>query len=146
MEKMNSFLSCFKNPTTRIEQLITQASSCCCESKIGNTLPQYTVKSSIAAAKELPWEVTVTKDPCFMKPLVAEVINFKELLLLMLEFDKTLKESTESSARNATYCLKLLKMACWAALRTSPWTQDVNWTYIRRSEDVLEVHRVRNSE
>ena len=25
----------------------------------------------------------------------------------------------------------------------SPWTQDINWTYIRRSEDVLDLHRIK---
>ena len=38
--------------------------------------------------------------------------NFKELIMLMSEFDKTLKDRIELWARNATYYLKLLKMTC----------------------------------
>ena len=32
--------------------------------------------------------------------------DFKELIMLMSEFDKTLKDSNESCARNATYLFK----------------------------------------
>ena len=100
---MNSFLSCFKNPTTRINQSIKQRAAVVIWNR------QYI--ASILHAIECCGHQGITlrghrDDGALLDEAFSNRGNFKELIMLMLEFDKTLKLSIESFVRNATYLSK----------------------------------------
>ena len=104
MEKMNIFLSCFKNQTTRIDQSITQTSAA-----VVSRNRQY-IASILHAIEYCGRRGIALRGHREDGPLFDEVSsnrgNFKELIMLMPEFDKTLKDRVESCARNATYLSK----------------------------------------
>ena len=104
MEKMNSFLSCFKNPTTSIDQSITETSAA-----IVSRNRQY-IASILHAIEYCGRQGITLRGHRDDGPLLHEASsnrgNFKELIMLMSKFDKTLKDPIESCARNATYLSK----------------------------------------
>ena len=104
MEKMNIFLSCFKNQTTRIAQSITQTSAA-----VVSRNRQY-IASILHAIEYCGRQGIALRGHRDDGPLFDEASsnrgNFKELIMLMSEFDKTLKYCVESCARNATYLSK----------------------------------------
>ena len=86
MEKMNSLLSCVKNPTTRIDQSITQTAAVVSQNR------QY-IASILRAIEHCSCQRIALRghlkmDPCLMK-LLSNRGNFKELIMLMSQFDKT---------------------------------------------------------
>ena len=102
MEKMNSILLCFKNPTTRIDQSIMQTSAA-----VVSQNRQY-IASILCAIENCDYQGIALRGHHDCGPLFNESSgnrgSFKELIMLMSEFDKTLNNSIESCARNAT-CL-----------------------------------------
>ena len=104
MEKMNSFLSCFKNPTTRIEQSITQTSAAVVSRDRQYIASMFHV---IEYCDHQGIALRVHRDDGHLfDEFSSNRGNFKELIMLMSEFDKTLKDLIESCARNATYLSK----------------------------------------
>ena len=91
---MNSFLSCFKNLTTRIDQSITQTSAA-----VVSRNRQYI--ASILRAIEYCGRQGIAlrghrDDESLFDEASSNRGNFKELIMLMSEFDKTLKDRIES--------------------------------------------------
>ena len=104
---MYSFLSCFKNPTTGIDQSITQTSAA-----VVSRNRQY-IASILCAIEYCGRQGIALRGHRDDGPLFHKASsnrgNFKELIMLMSEFDKTLKYRIESCARNATYLSKTIQ-------------------------------------
>ena len=90
MEKMNSFLPCFKNSTTSIDQSITQTAA------VASRNRQHIV-SILCVIEYCGCQAIALRGHRDDGPLFDEAAsnrgNFKELIMLMSKFDKTLKES-----------------------------------------------------
>ena len=103
MEKMNSFLSGIKNPTTHIDKSIIQTAIAASRNK------QY-IALILRAIEHYVSQGTALRGHRDDGPLFDEASsnrgNFKEFIMLMSKFDKTLKDRIESCARNATYLSK----------------------------------------
>ena len=104
LEKMNSFLSCFKNPTILIDQSITQTSAAVVSRN------RQCIASILRAVEYCGRQGIALRGHRDDGPLFDEASsnrgNFKELIMLRSEFDKNLKDSIESCVRYATYLSK----------------------------------------
>ena len=104
MEKMNSFLSCFENLTTRIDQSITETLAA-----VVSRNRQY-IAWILRAIEYCSRQGIALRGHRDNGLLLDEASSnrgiFKELIMLMSEFDKTLKDRIESCVWNATFLSK----------------------------------------